>query len=80
MPPTEASKPTDADLGTGTFGTVANTGGEGVRCRAASNPDAGVITVLPEGIDVEVMKTGEVAARHSGKLPERGETRCPKSA
>jgi cell wall-associated NlpC family hydrolase len=40
------------------FGWVAGTNGDGVRCRAAMDPNAPVITVLPEGTQVEI--TGPV--------------------
>ncbi len=41
------------------FGWVAGTNGDGVRCRAAMDPNAPVITVLPEGTQVEI--TGPVS-------------------
>lgn len=40
------------------LGWVANTNGDGVRCRAAADANAPVITVLPEGTPVEI--TGPV--------------------
>jgi cell wall-associated NlpC family hydrolase len=40
------------------FGWVAGTNGDGVRCRAAADPNAPVITVLPEGTPIEI--TGPV--------------------
>ncbi len=40
------------------FGWVANTSGDGVRCRAAADPNAPVITILPEGTQIEI--TGPV--------------------
>ncbi|MBA2277744.1 MAG: hypothetical protein H0W06_08260, partial [Chloroflexia bacterium] len=49
-PPIEVSR----DLGTGTFGTVTNTDGEGVRCRTAPGIGAPILTVLPEGSEVEL--------------------------
>jgi cell wall-associated NlpC family hydrolase len=36
------------------FGWVAGTNGDGVRCRAAADPNAPVITVLPEGTQIEI--------------------------
>jgi hypothetical protein len=36
------------------FGWVAGTNGDGVRCRAAADPNAPVITVLPEGTSIEI--------------------------
>ncbi len=36
------------------FGWVAGTNGDGVRCRAAADPNAPVIAVLPEGTQVEI--------------------------
>jgi len=41
------------------FGWVAGTNGDGVRCRASMDPNAPVITVLPEGTPVEI--TGPVS-------------------
>jgi len=41
------------------FGWVANTNGDGVRCRAAADGNAPVITILPEGTQVDI--TGPVA-------------------
>ena len=36
------------------FGWVAGTNGDGVRCRAAADPNAPVIAVLPEGTSIEI--------------------------
>lgn len=36
------------------IGWVAGTNGDGVRCRAAADPNAPVITVLPEGTQIEI--------------------------